>query len=318
MRELNIELYRKMYLIRKTEEMIQHHYSEDGMKTPMHMSMGEEAIAVGVCHALKDKDQVFGTYRSHAIFLSKTLDTDDFFAEMYGKDTALLKGKGGSMHMCAPDLGFMGSSGIVASAIPVAIGAAFANKVANNGKYVAVFFGDGATNEGVFWESLNVACLMKIPIIFVCEDNEYAVHTPKNERDGYHSLTDIVSKFDCSVFQEESTDVETIYNLTQEGIKSVKETGMPLFLHCKYYRYLEHVGINEDFDAGYRSRDEFLDWLKKDPVSIQRNKLQVMGCSESEIGKIESEIEEKIMNSISKAQEASCCEVSELFKGVLI
>jgi len=172
MKELNIELYKTMYLIRKTEEKIQEHYHEDEMKTPMHMSMGEEAIAVGVCHALKAKDQIFGTYRSHAIYLAKTQNINDFFAEMYGKDTALLKGKGGSMHMCNPDGGFMGSSGIVASAIPVAVGAAFANKTVKNEKYVAVFFGDGAANEGVFWESLNVACLMKLPIIFVCADKD--------------------------------------------------------------------------------------------------------------------------------------------------
>ena len=142
MLNLNLELYKKLYLIRRAEERIRQHYMEDEMKTPMHMSMGEEAIAVGVCHALKAEDQVFGSYRSHAIYLAKTQNTDDFFAEMYGKDTALLKGKGGSMHMCAPDSGFMGTSAIVASIIPVAVGAAFANKQKGNGKLVAVFFGD--------------------------------------------------------------------------------------------------------------------------------------------------------------------------------
>ncbi len=143
---LNFDLYKKLYLARRAEEKIREHYMEDEMKTPMHMSMGEEAIAVGICHALKAEDQVFATYRSHAIYLAKTQKIDDFFAEMYGKDTALLKGKGGSMHMCAPESGFMGTSAIVASIIPVAVGVAFANKQMGNGKLATVFFGDGATD----------------------------------------------------------------------------------------------------------------------------------------------------------------------------
>ncbi len=317
MKELNIELYKTMYLIRKTEEKIQEHYHEDEMKTPMHMSMGEEAIAVGVCHALKAKDQIFGTYRSHAIYLAKTQNINDFFAEMYGKDTALLKGKGGSMHMCNPDGGFMGSSGIVASAIPVAVGAAFANKTVKNEKYVAVFFGDGAANEGVFWESLNVACLMKLPIIFVCADNGFAVHTPKSEREGYESLSDIVLKFHCHVINQETTDVEVIYNLTRDGIKLMKDTSMPLFLHFGYYRYLEHVGICEDYEAGYRSREEYLKWLERDPVRSQREKLINRGVDERNVKKIEEKIDEKIMNSIKKAQAAPFCDCDELFEGVL-
>ena len=317
MKKLNLELYKKMYLVRRAEGTIQKYYPEDYMKTPMHMSMGEEAIAVGVCHAMKQEDQFFGTYRSHAIYLAKTMDTDDFFAEMYGKDTAFLKGKGGSMHMCAPAKGFMGASGIVASAIPVAVGASFANKMAKNGKYVAVFFGDGATNEGVFWESLNVACLMKLPIVFVCEDNGFAVHTPKAEREGYASLPDIVSKFHCHVISEDTTDVEVIYNSTRDGIKLMQDTGMPLLLNFRYYRYLEHVGICEDYDDGYRSREEYLEWLERDPVRIQREKLINGGVDEGDLRKIEDEIGEGITNSVKKAQDASFCDSSELFKGVL-
>ena len=125
---LNLELYKKLYLIRRSEEKIIEHYPEDEMKTPMHMSMGEEAIAAGVCQALKKEDQVFGTYRSHATYLAKTQDIDNFFAELYGKNASLLKGKGGSMHLCAPDHGHLGTSAIVGNIIPVAVGAAFANK----------------------------------------------------------------------------------------------------------------------------------------------------------------------------------------------
>lgn len=317
MPNLNLELYRKLYLARRAEEKIRQHYMEDDMKTPMHMSMGEEAIAVGVCQALKAGDHVFCTYRSHAIFLAKTQKTDDFFAEMYGKDTALLKGKGGSMHMCAPESGFMGTSAIVASIIPVAVGVAFANKRKDNGKVVAVFFGDGAIDEGAFWESLNVACLMKLPVLFVCEDNGLAVHTAAYKRRGYASITDIVSRFNCNVLKENTTDAEVIYELTRQAIRLIKTNQMPCFMHLRYYRYLEHVGVNEDFDAGYRSREEFEEWLQKDPVSLQRERLLKNGVREEEIIKFERETNNQIENSIRLAKEAPFSEVSELYEGVL-
>lgn len=316
--EFNIELYRKLYLIRACEQKIVEHYFEDEMKTPMHMSMGAEAISVGICQALKPEDHVFGTYRSHALFLAKTADTDDFFAEMFGKDTSSLKGKGGSMHLCSPDHGFMGASAIVASAIPVAVGCAFANKRANNDKLVAAFFGDGAVDEGSFWESLNAACLMKLPILFVCEDNGLAVHTPKAARRGYDSLTDVVSGFNCVVRRRKTTDAEAIYELASEVIETMKTEQKPGFLPLEYCRYLEHVGICQDFDAGYRSAREFEEWHKVDPIALQRKKLQNLGCQTDNIKRIEVEIEDCVSTSFSKARDAGFCEVSELYKEVLI
>lgn len=313
-KDLNIELYRKMYLIRRSEEKIRQLYSEDQMKTPIHMSIGEEAIAVGVLSALKETDQVFGTYRSHAIYLSKTDNSDDFFAELYGRSTALLKGRGGSMHLCAPKYGFMGTSAIVASNIPVAVGSAFTNKCLNNKKMVAVFFGDGAVDEGVFWESMNCACLMKIPVLFVYEDNGYAVHSPVSQRHGYNSITRIIEGFNCLVKSADTTDVEEIYNLTSECLEELKKTSQPVFLHLKYYRYCEHVGIAEDFNAGYRSKVEFKKWLKRDPLLIQKNKLQKSGFSGDEMNKLENKINLRIEDSIKKAQKALFPGKNELCK----
>jgi TPP-dependent pyruvate/acetoin dehydrogenase alpha subunit len=313
---LNLRFYRKLYLIRRCEEEIVAHYSEDQMKTPMHMSMGAEAIAVGVCEALDAQDQVFGTYRSHALYLAKTEDSDDFFAEVYGKETALLKGKGGSMHLCAPDHGFMGTSAIVASIIPVAAGCAFANKRAANSRMVAVFFGDGAVEEGVFWESLNLACLMKLPMLFVCEDNGLAVHTSKSQRQGFDSITEIVSKFNCLVYEAKTTDTEAIYKLTRQAVSEVNARSMPAFLRLEYFRYLEHVGVNEDFDAGYRCKDQFEQWLSVDPVGLQRKKLKALGWAEGAIEEVEAQINDKVNRSLVKAQEAKFCDVFDLFRGV--
>jgi len=316
MKSLNVELYRKMYLIRRAEEKIQEHYHEDEMKTPMHMSMGEEAIVAGVCHALKEDDQAFGTYRSHALYLAKTMETDDFFAEMYGKSTGIARGKSGSMHLSAINKGLLSCSAIVASNIPVAVGAAFANKYKKNGKKVAVFFGDGALDEGIFWESLNSACLMKVPVIFVCEDNDFAVHTRRKCRTGYDSICDVASKFNCNVFSESTTDVNRVYNLTSEAIRVMDENQKPCFMHFRYYRYLEHVGINEDFDAGYRSKEEYLQWFKKDPVALQRASLIELSVGEEYIEEIEKTIDSSISQSIERAQKAPFSDTSEVYEGV--
>lgn len=315
-KDLNIELYKKMYLIRAAEEQIQKYYPQDDMKTPMHMSMGEEAIAVGVCQALNDADQIFTTYRSHASFLAKTGNVEEFFSEMYAKDTSSLKGKGGSMHLCLPDKGFMGTSAIVSAHIPVALGCAWANKVNKNGRVVVVFFGDGAVDEGAFWESLNFASLMQIPVIFVCEDNGLAVHTQAKERRGYDSIIQIVEKFHCRVIESDSTDVEKIYNLVSKAVSGMCKKPEPYFMNFKYYRYLEHVGINYDFDAGYRSKEEFEKWFKKDPVLLQKSKLMKNGFDEEMLHGIEGEIDERIVSAIKDAKSATLCGRDELHRGV--
>lgn len=314
--ELSIDLYKKLYLIRKAETEIQKYYFEDEMKTPMHMSMGEEAIVTGVCQALRDRDQVLGTYRSHALYLAKTGETDKFFAEMYGKSTGVAKGKAGSMHLSAPEMGFTGASAIVASIIPVAVGVAFANKIMKNDKITAVFFGDGAIDEGDFWESLNAACLWKIPILFICEDNAFAIHSPISERHGYRSITEIVSKFNCNVLKGESTDAEIICKLTEKAIKLMKKNKKPCFLHFRYYRYLEHVGVNEDFDADYRSRKEFKKWYKKDPILLQRKKLLKLGVKETMVKKIENRINNKIKKSIEVAKVAPFSKINEIYQDI--
>jgi len=314
--ELNVELYKKVYLIRRTEEKIREHYMEDDMKTPVHLSMGEEAIAAGVVQALNAEDQIFGTYRNHGIYLAKTRETDKFFAELYGKQSGVAKGKAGSMHLSAPESNFLGTSAIVASIIPVAMGAAFANKQKNNGRLAAVFFGDGALDEGDFWESLNFASLKQLPILFICEDNGLAIHSPISVRQGYKSICDIVSMFECNVFAEETTDPEIIYRLACKAIETLRNNHKPCFLYLKYYRYLEHVGVNPDFKFGYRPEEEFKRWYELDPVNLQRKKLLEDSYSEEKLRELEKEIDEQIENSIRLAKKAPFPDNSELLEDV--
>ncbi len=310
----NLAFYNKLCLIREAEKAIIRHYGENEMKTPMHMSLGAEAIAVGVCEALNKKGQILCSYRSHAVYLANTNETNIFFGELYGKSTGMAKGRAGSMHLSSPETNFLGSSAIVASTLPVAIGAAYANKIRSTGKIVCVFFGDGAVDEGAFWESLNMACLMKLPVLFVCEDNGYAVHNPATERHGYDSITKIVQKFKCNVFESSSTDVQQIYTLTRQALSTMRRTHQPSFLHLKYYRYLQHVGINEDFSSGYRSRDEFEVWLKSDPIEIQRKKLKKIGVTEKQLRSLENRIKDRIEKSIQLAKSAPFPSQEDLYE----
>jgi pyruvate dehydrogenase E1 component alpha subunit len=303
MTSLGLQLYADMFLCRHTEGSIAASYLSDTMKTPMHMSMGAEAIAAGICRALGPRDQLVGTYRSHAIYLCRTGETDAFFAEMYGKAPGMARGKGGSMHITAPDAGLISTSAIVGTGIPVALGAAFANRQKGNDRVVAVFFGDGAVDEGVFWESLNAACLWQLPVLFVCEDNGLAVHTPSAARRGFDDLTAIVARYRCAVFQSETTDVEQIHQLAGQALRSIAADRRPAFLQLRYYRYLEHVGVFEDFKAGYRDRDEFLRWQAVDPVRLQRERLMAQGRS-AELELLEGRIREQVQASILRAQAA--------------
>lgn len=313
-KKLILTLYKKAYLIRAAEKLIIKHYDNNEMKTPMHMSMGEEGIMAGVCTALPKNSKTFGTYRSHGLYLATTEETDKFFAEMYGKVTGVLKGKGGSMHLLSPNNGLLGISAVVASTIPLAVGTAFANTFYKNNRIAAVFFGDGAVDEGVFWESLNIACLKKLPVLFVCEDNGFAVHTPPILRRGYKSLVNIIKQYSCSVFETDTTDAEQIYKLTLQAINSIQEKHQPAFLHLKYYRYLEHVGVHEDFHAKYRDKKEFLKWQKKDPVKILQNKLKKTRVSNIEIVKLEERINKQVHESFQKAKIAAFPDSSELLK----
>jgi pyruvate dehydrogenase E1 component alpha subunit len=236
---------------------------------------------------------------------------------MYGKVTGTSKGKAGSMHLLAPEAGLVCTSAIVGSSIPVALGFAFANKYFKNDKIAAVFFGDGAIDEGVFWESINFACLKKLPVLFICEDNGFAVHSPTSERHGYDSIAEIIGNFDCNIYKSYSSDPEVMYNLANKAIKVMQTSHKPVFLYLRYYRYLEHVGVFEDFKAGYRSREEFEKWLKVDPVHLQRIKL-LRVIKEGEINSLEREVNQQVESSRLKAKQAEFPSIDIAFEDTYI
>lgn len=313
MSKLLLALYKKMYLIRESENEICREYKNDEMKTPMHMSMGEEAITVGVCAALGDKARVWGTYRSHALYLARTGDINGFFAELYGKVTGPGGGRAGSMHLADPDKGVMAASAVVATTIPPALGAAFASRILSDGKINVAFFGDGAADEGAFWESINMASLWQLPVIFVYQDNGLAIHTPTTRRHGYNNVADIVRRYRCHCLEYGSTDVVEIFKMTKSAVAHLKNG--PVFMSFKYYRYLEHVGVNEDFNAGYRDKKEFLEWQKIDPVDTLKQRLIDNGFIDS-VAQIEIEALAQIKNAVAEAKKAPYPAPEALYEGV--
>jgi len=310
-------LYRKLVLARRAEEKIREEYSNDEMKTPVHLGVGGEAIPVGVCHCLPPGTKTFGTYRNHTLYLTMTGDTDSFFAELYGKATGSGKGKAGSMHLSAPERGLIATSAVVGSTIPPAVGVALANAYRKSNDVVAVFFGDGAVEEGSFWESLNFACLHRLRILFVCEDNGLAIHTPASDRQGFRSIEQAVRGFECHVGSGDGSDLLSVVALTGQILERMSEQPKPAFLRLTYFRFLEHVGMKEDFDAGYRYRPTPEELEGLDPVLRLEKELVQRGCSATELTAIRTVVEEQINRSVQAAKSAPFPSSSELYRDVL-
>jgi len=264
MNQLNTKLYRSLYRIRRVEEEVVRLYPSDKIKSPVHLSIGQEAISVGVCEALRPDDIVFGTYRNHALYLAKGGNLKAMMAELYGKATGCAKGKGGSMHLVDITAGVMGGSAVVGTTIPQAVGYALALQLQDKSQMVVSFFGDGAVEEGAFHESLNFAALKKLPIIFICENNLYAIHSKLTDRQPLDNILERAAAYGMPAERIEQNDVLRLH----DRIASIRATGTgPWFLECMTYRWKEHVGPSEDFQGGYRSRAEAKTWIDGDQVT---------------------------------------------------
>ncbi len=304
--------YRSLYLIRRVEEEIVRVYPSDKIKSPVHLSIGQEAVSVGVCEALDPTDVVFGTYRGHAMYLAKGGDLDRMVAELYGKVTGCARGNGGSMHLIDKSAGVMGSSAIVATTIPTAVGYAYASKLSGINRVVAVFFGDGAIDEGVVYESLNFAKLKKLPIIFICENNLYAIHSPQLQRQPYNNICDRVSAYGIPSKRIEFNNIEQIYEVTNESVTENKSgNASPVFLECMTYRWKQHVGPDDDFDLGYRSTEEADIWINNDQMRIIGNSL-----SEVDRISIEKTVESQIASAFQFAEESAFPDTDQIYQDV--
>lgn len=267
-------LYRKLYRIRRVEEEIARRYPTDKIQSPVHLSIGQEAVSVGVCEALRAEDIVFGSYRCHSLYLAKGGDLNAMIAELYGKATGCAKGKAGSMHLIDAAAGVMGASAVVATTIPLAVGYALAARMQGKSLIVASFFGDGAVEEGVFHESLNFAALEKLPILFVCENNGYAVHARLGDRQSNTGIVELARAHGIVSERLDSRDIEKLIVRARDAVEALRlgDTG-PRFLEVECYRWMEHVGPGTDFHAGYRSRDDGKPWEDADPLKLLGHRL---------------------------------------------
>lgn len=309
---LHSRLYRSLYRIRRVEEEVARVYPSDKIKSPVHLSIGQEAVSVGVCEALKPQDIVFGTYRSHAAYLAKGGGMNGMIAELYGKSGGCAKGKGGSMHLVDIPRGIMGASAVVGSTIPNAVGYAYAAKLAKKDLVVACFFGDGATEEGVFFESLNFAALKDAPVIFVCENNGYAIHTHVSRRQKKTNLCDKAREFGLESHQIKDNDTLAIYDAAKAAADAIRRGASgPVFLECLTYRWKEHVGPNEDFNLGYRTKAEAQAWMQADELP----RLAALVDAE-ERRHIETEAEAEIAAAFAFAESSPAPALSELYANV--
>jgi TPP-dependent pyruvate/acetoin dehydrogenase alpha subunit len=304
--------YENLYLIRRAEERIAEIYPSDRIKSPVHLSIGQEAVAVGVCQALRTGDIVSGTYRGHAVYLARGGDLQGMFAELYGKDTGVARGKGGSMHLVDMTSAVLGTSAVVGTTVPMAVGYALAQKMSRSGNIVAAFFGDGATEEGVFYESLNFAALRKIPVLFVCENNFLAIHEPIAKRQAAtERLSERVASFGMPAVRVTSGDVFEIFAAARDLADGVRAGTGPAFIECHTYRWREHVGPGEDYDAGYRSRDELTRWQERDPITATALRLPA-----DRRRSIETEVEQRIASAVAFAEASPEPVSKELFAHV--
>jgi TPP-dependent pyruvate/acetoin dehydrogenase alpha subunit len=272
--EERVQLFRDLLRIRMVEEEIAERYPRGQMRCPVHLSIGQEAVAVGVCSQLRHKDRVMSAHRSHAHYLAKGGDLRCMLLEMHGKAGGCSGGRGGSMHLLDLEAGFHGAVPIVASTIPIAVGLAFADKLAGRDKVTAVFFGEAATEEGVFSEALNFAALHSLRVLFVCENNLYSVYSPLEVRQpADRSIIGLAVAHGVPALHADGNDLDFARDATGEALRQMAERPKPQLLLLDTYRWREHCGPNFDNDLGYRTEEEFAAWKQRDPVHIFSQRL---------------------------------------------
>jgi len=314
MREFNA--YKKMFLIRRMEEALIKYYFDNKVMSFVHFYVGQEAVAVGVCDNLKHEDNVLGNHRSHGHYLAKGGDPRAMTAELLGKVTGCCRGKGGSMHMIDKSVNFIGSTPILGSVAPISAGSALSQKILNSDNVTVSFFGDGASEEGVVYETINFASLFKLPLLLVIENNLYSVMSKLGDRrsPGYN-VSKIVDGLGASYFKADGNDYFDVYEKTKMAIDVIKNEGRPCVLECQVFRHMAHSAPITDDKIGYREIDTPENREKEDSVKKLRKYL-LQHYSEDEILKIEDEINIIVKDAIDFAVESPLPDKKELFTDV--
>lgn len=299
------KLYRDLYLIRRTEERIAELYPQQEMRCPVHLCIGQEAPPVGICHCLEQSDYVFGNHRSHGHYIAKGGNLSALIAEFYGREMGCSMGKGGSMHLIDLSVGFLGAAPILGATIALATGAAFASKMRGEQRVTVAFFGDGAVEEGIFYESVNFAALHKLPIVMVCENNQLSMQSLMHVRQpAGRKIYEMVKAIGVQSCEGDGNDVLDVVRLGQNAVAQARAGSGPVFLELHTYRWREHCGPANDYNMGYRTQDEVEYWVKNgDALARLKNHMTENGAwNDSLLTAQLKQIDEQIEKAIQLAR----------------
>ncbi len=293
-----LDLHRRMVRIRLLEEAAGRLASEAKIPGFIHLYVGEEAVAVGGCVALNEDDQITSTHRGHGHLVAKGGQFKPMMAEFMGRSTGYCKGKGGSMHISDLDLGMLGANGIVGAGVPHAVGAAFANKYRKNNLVTMAFFGDGSTNIGAFHEAANMACALHLPVIFMCENNEYAEYTARERVMAITDVADRAVAYGMPGVIVDGMDVVAVYEAAKAAVERARNGDGPSMIECKTYRFYNHAGVSA-FGTPYRTDEEVKEWMERDPIKLFEAQLElakVLSAEEAQAvhDEIQAEVDEAI------------------------
>jgi pyruvate dehydrogenase E1 component alpha subunit len=297
------EVLQKMHLIRRFEEGAEDAYTRGLIHGTMHLSIGQEASAMGICMPLKPDDQITSTHRGHGHCIAKGAQVDRMFAEFFGKTTGYCKGRGGSMHIADVSAGNLGANGIVAGGIPIAVGAALSAKMQRNGKVVICFFGDGANNEGAFHESLNMASIWKLPVVFVCENNGYGMSTSTARSTAVANIADRAVAYSMPGVTVFGNDFSAVAEASTEAVDRARRGDGPSLIETKTYR---HRGHSKSDRNRYRTKEEIEEWKAlRDPISLFETELKQFGIiDDAGIAQVREAVEAEIAAGIAFAKDS--------------
>jgi TPP-dependent pyruvate/acetoin dehydrogenase alpha subunit len=299
-KDKKLEFYSSMYTIRRFEESVRELFTLGLIRGSTHVYIGEEAVAAGACGALGTEDYIVSTHRGHGHCLAKGGKLEPMMAELLGKATGYCKGKGGSMHIADPSIGILGAVGIVGSGLPLAVGAALSSKTLGNGRVTIAFFGDGASNQGTFHECLNLASVLKLPIVFICENNLYAITVACSRSTSVADIADRAAGYNMPGVIVDGNDVEEVYRVTKTAVDDARAGGGPTLIEAKTYRQEGHwIGDPQV----YRKKGEVEDWIKKDPIKAYGKILTERGTfTTEELKDIRAKVDKELEKAIDKAK----------------
>ena len=314
------EMYRRMLRIRLFEETVQQMAARGELPGSIHLSIGQEAQIVGSCMALRDTDYITGNHRSHGHPIGKNASLRGVMAELLGRATGVCRGKGGSMHLADFSVGSLGESAIIAGGVPVATGAALAARITGNGRIALAFFGDGGANQGVLYESMNMAAVWALPVVFLCENNQYASLTPLREVTKHTRIADRATGFGLpGVHVEDGQDVEAVYAAVSCAAARARAGEGPTLVEVLTYRYRDHsegLRFRDAYAGATRDAAELAAWRDRDPIAITALRLRERGWTDDDIAVIDTEVRDAVDDSLRFALDSPMPDAADAFNDV--